>query len=101
MSVDQTGRIGAINPLSAAPAQYQSVTRTAAAAKVQEEFMVIFYREMLKQAFKAPDLSVTDGEEKNGAGFSAAYSSEMMVEQLAREMIKSGQLRPDFLQGTK
>ncbi|HVN66862.1 MAG TPA: hypothetical protein VMT55_00695 [Candidatus Sulfotelmatobacter sp.] len=95
-----------IEPISARPLKdlYQgnNVSGTAAAAQAQDEFLVIFYKELLKNAFQAPNLSPVDEPEKDGATNTAAtFSSEIMVEQLAREMIKSGQLRPDFMRGIK
>jgi hypothetical protein len=96
-----------IEPLGVLPLpdnQYQ-VRRPAAATaadKVQEEFLAIFYKELLKNAFQAPNLSPGDETEKDGANSTVStFTSEMMVEQLAREMIKSGQLRPDFMRSVE
>lgn len=62
-----------------------------ASTEAQDEFLTIFYKELLKQAFKVPDLSL--GEENQFM----IYNSDLMVEQLARELVKSGSLRPEWV----
>lgn len=87
-----------IDPIS--PLNYGHImpaARSAAAAKVKDEFMAIFYKELLKQVFKGPDLSM--GEEKDNANnFVSSFNSDLMVEQMAQLMVqKSFTNLPNFL----
>jgi hypothetical protein len=45
--------------------------------RVEQEFLAIFYKEILKDAFKAPNLS------------SGSLGSDMLVEQFAEELAQS------------
>lgn len=53
--------------------------------KVTQEFMAIFYKELLKQAFKPPNLTGTDNPNSIGNTF----STDMFVEQMALELARS------------
>jgi Rod binding domain-containing protein len=85
-----------LGPLSSAGSSNQILPAALAArnasganaAKVKEEFAALFYKEMLKQAFKAPDLSMGD-EESGQSGFSA-INTDLMIERLASELAKKG-----------
>lgn len=50
--------------------------------KVQTEFLTLFYKELLKQVFKAPDLSMGEKDEKNN-NLMSAYNSDLMAEKMA------------------
>lgn len=54
--------------------------------KVKEEFLAIFYKELLKQSFKPPKLSI--GNEDNS--LTRTFGSDMLVERLALELARSG-----------
>jgi len=76
--------------------QIGAVSRSAAAARTREEFLTIFYKEMLKQVFKTPDLSIgTDEEEKNSSF--AAFNKDLMVEQLAGQLARNAALSQGWL----
>jgi hypothetical protein len=60
--------------------------RAAASARVSEEFLTIFYKELLKQVIKTPNLSF--GEEKESNNFTN-FNSDLMVEQLAQQLAKN------------
>jgi hypothetical protein len=49
--------------------------------KVEQEFLAIFYKELLKDAFKPPKL--------NSGENSISFASDMMVEQFAKELAQS------------
>jgi len=71
-------------------AKLQAIQQFEAAEKitdeqVKEEFLTLFYKEMLKQNFKAPNLSV--GEKDNNS-FSSMFSSEIMVNKIAGELAR-------------
>jgi hypothetical protein len=68
------------------------------AARVKDEFLTIFYKELLKQSFKAPALGVP-GEEEEQNDFMSTFRSDILIEQMAQELVKSGQLRPDWFDG--
>ena len=57
------------------------------ASKVKEEFMALFYKEILKQAFKPPTAGL--GEEGEENGMLGAFSSDLLVEKLALELARS------------
>lgn len=92
----------ALNPLSpvlTAAGPLRAAAPAADRAKVEDEFLTIFYKELLKQSFQAPDLSpVGDDEEKNN-DFGSSFRSDILIEQLARELVKQGTLRPDWFNG--
>ena len=65
------------------------------ASKVKEEFMALFYKEILKQAFKPPTSGFgEEGEENSMLG---AFSSDMLVEKLALELARSKSFRAEQL----
>lgn len=88
--------VDGLSPLSGAgsysqilPAALAARNATGAdAARVKEEFVALFYKELLKQAFKVPDLSIGD-DETGQSGFSA-INSDLMIDQLASELAKKG-----------
>lgn len=53
--------------------------------KVKEEFLAIFYKELLKQAFKPPKLSI----ENEDNSLTRTFGSDMLVERLALELARS------------
>ncbi len=55
--------------------------------KAQEQFLAIFYKEILKQTFKAPNFSLNKDEDQS---LSRVFSSDLMVEQMAIELAKNG-----------
>ena len=61
--------------------------------KVKEEFLAIFYKELLKQAFTPPDFSV--GDEKSS--LTSSFGSDLLVERLALELARSGAFSADAL----
>jgi len=56
-------------------------------SRVKEEFLAVFYKELLKQAFKPPRLGV-DNEENNS--MTTTFGSDLLVERLALELAQSG-----------
>jgi hypothetical protein len=54
--------------------------------KVKEEFLAIFYKELLKQAFQPPKLGL-EGEDNSLTG---SFGSDLLVERLALELARSG-----------
>ena len=87
--------INAISPLAGGNALYSSMlpaAQAAAAAGAKEEFLTIFYKELLKQAFKAPDLTLGGEEQSAESAFYLAFNSDMMVEQLAAKMARKSAL---------
>ena len=53
--------------------------------QVQQEFMAIFYKELLKQSFKTP----TFGLEESNSSFMSTFGSDMLVDKLAMELAQS------------
>ena len=65
----------------------------AGSQKVKEEFLAIFYKALLKQAFKPPKLGM--GDEENS--LSTTFGSDLLVERLALELARSGAFSADNL----
>lgn len=61
--------------------------------KVKEEFLAIFYKEILKQSFKPPKLGV----ESENDSLTGTFGSDMLVERLALELARSGAFSPENL----
>ena len=60
-----------------------------------QEFLTIFYKEMLKSFFKTPSLNVNgDNEENNPFG---VLDQDVMVEQFAKEMARRSTAVPGWL----
>ncbi|MFA4843787.1 MAG: hypothetical protein WC632_02405 [Candidatus Margulisiibacteriota bacterium] len=79
-----------INPLvhsASSYAQLLPAARTAAGARAQNEFMAIFYKEMLKQVFKTPNLSPLSEEDQTN--FASNLNQDMLIDQLAEQMAKT------------
>ncbi|KPJ69789.1 hypothetical protein AMJ44_02460 [candidate division WOR-1 bacterium DG_54_3] len=79
-----------IQGMSSMPAllEYQRsmVLGEAGRQKVKEEFLAIFYKELLKQAFKAPSLGFANEDNS----LTGSFGSDLFVERLALELAKSG-----------
>ena len=71
----------------------QALVGAAGSQKVKEEFLAIFYKELLKQAFKPPKLGM--GDEENS--LSTTFGSDLFVERLALELARSGAFSTDNL----
>jgi hypothetical protein len=61
--------------------------------KVKEEFLAIFYKQLLKQAFKPPKL----GFENEDHSLTGTFGSDLLVERLALELARSGAFSTDAL----
>ena len=61
--------------------------------KIKDEFLAIFYKELLKQSFKAPRLGMTD-EETSLAG---TFSADIMMDQMALQLAQSSGFSADDL----
>ena len=89
----------AVSPLSAL-ATYNRLSQAAGASGVNsragEEFLTIFYKEMLKQAIKAPSFSY-DPENKDENNFFSVYNTDIMIEQFAKQLAKNQVARPGWL----
>lgn len=78
-----------INPLVRSTSSYAELlpaARTSAGAQAQSEFMAVFYKEMLKQVFQAPNLSPLEADEQTG--YASNINREMLIDQLAEHMAK-------------
>jgi hypothetical protein len=56
-------------------------------SRVKEEFLAIFYKELLKQTFKPPKFGI-DNEENNS--MTSTFGSDLLVERMALELAQSG-----------
>ncbi|OGC10373.1 hypothetical protein A3D23_07565 [candidate division WOR-1 bacterium RIFCSPHIGHO2_02_FULL_53_26] len=78
-------------------ARLPSAAGTARSAKVTEEFLTIFYKEMLKTAIKSPDLTFGDEEEKEKNSVFYSLNQDVMIEQFAHQLAKDQMERPGWL----
>lgn len=60
-----------------------------ASQKVKDEFMAIFYKELLKQAFKPPNVGFSGEGENSSNSIAAVFSSDLLVEKMALELAQS------------
>ena len=63
--------------------------------KVKDEFLALFYKELLKQAFKPPQPGL--GQETNRSSLLGTFSSDLMLEKLALELAQSKSFRAEQL----
>jgi len=90
--------IDSLSPLAGLRNDYSQImpaAGTAASVKVQNEFVTIFYKELLKQVFKTPDFSIGDNEKESNV-FSA-FNSDMMAEQLAQQLAQKALLSQQWV----
>jgi hypothetical protein len=84
--------MSSISAISGMSSYYTNLVPAAQAAQTgsaKEEFMAIFYKELLKQTFKAPDLTFKSEEESDqNFNIGSAFGSEALIEQLADQMAK-------------
>lgn len=80
--------IGQPYPVAGADSSISSTEQGGVRQKAQEEFMVYFYQELLKQSIKVPSLGL-DEEEKNKDGNSLlrSFSNEIFLKQVARQIV--------------
>lgn len=62
--------------------------------KVQEGFLAIFYKELLKQAFKPSRLGLTTENENS---LTAIYGSDIMLDKLSEELVQNKALSQELL----
>ena len=96
----------AIDSLSGSYSSYANLMKAAGSnsrsPEVQKEFLTIFYKELLKQTFKAPDLSFdTDQEKEEKNPFLSSVGSDAMIDQLAQEMASRAALGTGVLPGAE
>ena len=90
----------AISPLSALagdPRLSQAASAAGANSPAGEEFLTLFYKEMLKEAIKAPSFSYDPDDQSETETFFSAYNTDLMVEQFAKQLAKNQVARPGWL----
>ncbi|OGC11420.1 hypothetical protein A3K48_02775 [candidate division WOR-1 bacterium RIFOXYA12_FULL_52_29] len=89
--------IEGITPVAFEPAALQTVpSGLSREEQVKEEFMTMFYKEMLKQTLKMPKLG--PAEEEGASKTYSVFTSDILIEQLARQMVSAA--RPTWLAET-
>jgi Rod binding domain-containing protein len=76
--------------------QQAGLSNTPAAQQVKTEFMAIFYKELLKQSFQSPSLSL-GGDDDNNPSPVKLFASDILVEKLAMELARNGAISADQL----
>ena len=61
--------------------------------RTKEEFLAIFYKELLKQAFKPPHFGLEDEGGENSS-ITGVFGSDLLVDKLALELARSGAFSP-------
>ncbi len=59
-----------------------------AATSAQEQFLVLFYKELLSNTMKMPNLNGENDQENATSSFSSTFTSDLMAEKLAQELAK-------------
>jgi Rod binding domain-containing protein len=77
--------------------QLLPAARAARNEKVTEEFLAIFYKEMLKSAIKSPDLTFGNDEEKDNNSVFSSLNQDVLIEQFAKQLAKNQAARPGWL----
>ena len=62
-------------------------------SQVGQEFLTLFYKEMLKQTIQAPALTF-DPDKNEAETFFSAFNSDIMVEQFARQLAANQAAQP-------
>ncbi len=89
--------IGQLSALTTYNRLNQSAAGTSALnTKTGEEFLTIFYKEMLKQAIKPPSMTY-DPDNQDGNSLFSDLNTDIMVEQFAKELVKQQLARPGWL----
>ena len=78
-------------------AKHLPAAQAARSSKVSEEFLTIFYKEMLKEAIKSPDLSFNGDKDQNNNSFFASFNHDVMIEQFAKQLAKDQLSAPGWL----
>ena len=65
--------------------------------KAKQDFMAVFYKEILKQIVKTPNLSLDEEEEGALSSPVSAYYNDLMVEQIAKDWVQKGYIPLDSL----
>lgn len=86
--------INQINPVSYG--QLFPAVQAAASSKASDQFLTIFYKELLKQVIKTPNFSPADDED-SGSAFASSFNSELMVQELAEQLAKRAALGPSWI----
>ncbi|MFH1541848.1 MAG: hypothetical protein ABIE84_02015 [bacterium] len=73
------------------PEPYIRSTEYERNTQTEQEFLAIFYKELLKQTFKTPDFGI--GEEGNTPAKNLA--SEILIDKLSLELARKGSFTPD------
>ena len=62
--------------------------------KAREEFVAMFYKELLKNVFKAPSLGLAEEDENSPTqAMTSMIGSDIFLEKMARELARSQALR--------
>jgi hypothetical protein len=80
--------IEAINPLVGNAGQTLAGMRAANSIAAKQEFLTMFYKELLKQSIKAPNLSGSGNEDEGSSAIFSSFSNDVMVEKLANELAR-------------
>ncbi len=81
--------IDPVNPVGENSISYAELAAAAARAErteaAKKEFLTMFYKELLKQAIKTPNLSLGDPDQEEN-NISSSYGSDLLVEKLAGQL---------------
>ena len=94
--MDEIGQLSALATYNRLSQMDQAAGAGALNTKTGEEFLTIFYKEMLKQAIKPPALAY-DPDNQDEQSLFSALNTDIMVEQFAKELVKKQLARPGWL----
>ncbi|MBU0671420.1 MAG: hypothetical protein KJ732_00160 [Candidatus Margulisbacteria bacterium] len=62
--------------------------------QIKTEFLAIFYKELLKQAFKPPKLGLSEDD----ISFSSTFGADMLVDQFALQLAQSNAFKDALIE---
>jgi hypothetical protein len=93
---------GSLSAYAGVSNNYQDLypaAQAAASSGVEQEFLEIFYKQLLKQAFQAPNFAPFAEEDGNSNSFFTAFKNDIIVDQLAQELVRGTDLRNQIMAG--
>ena len=95
--MDEISQLSALTTYNRLSQFNQAAGTGALNSKTGEEFLTIFYKEMLKQAIKSPSLAYDPDNQEGENNLFSDLNTDIMVEQFAKELVKNQLARPGWL----
>ncbi len=94
--MDEISQLSALTTYNRLSQLERSAGTAALNSPAGEEFLMVFYKEMLKQAIKPPAMTYDPDNQEEQTLFSA-LNTDIMVEQFAKQLVKNQLARPAWV----